>query len=317
MNNIDVIRTLGQNEGRKLKPNSFDVRLPYFNVSNSKVESISNFENHDNASRLVFLKEYLNKNIMPNIDKSIKLNGYFGIELHDSNSYLQNNIDYDNALVWARNRNDRKSILIPDLYHLANFNDDLSKYQDNYTFDTKPIHKIGFFGTTTGSRDPKLNQRIQTALWSLDKRDKIDCYITNIAQIEPELLKKTIINFKDVLHPYMETSCLFRYKYLLDIMGNTYSWNRVPIILNSKSLLFKMPCDDLGWYYPLLHDLTHFVGVSHDNMITKMNYYENNQKEASFMIDNANKFVSDYLRNIHAVVYLVSMFEESHYWHAR
>lgn len=314
MNHCDAIIHLAQNEGRKLKISNTNVntKLPFFEIKENKVVKMSNYECHDNATRLPFFSNYLNNNVLSNISKGLKVDGLYNIELHDSNSYLNNTFDYTNTLVWSRHKSDRQTILLPDLYQMLNYNGDL-EIRDTYKFDTKPKQKIGFFGTTTGERDPSKNDRIQTCIWSLDKRDIIDSYITHVAQMSIDTFKETP-RHDEIVCPRVTLNDMFQYKYLLDIPGNTYSWNRVPIILNSNSLLFKMNCSDNGWYFPLLHEGVHYVNVNTENMINKFTYYQNNPKEAEFIIQNANKFVTQFLKPVHAQLYLLALFEECSYW---
>lgn len=315
MNINDSIRFLANIEGRKLKFNSFDDKLPNFHIQNNKVVSYDNYQSHDNAPRMKYFCDMLTSSILPHISGAA-INSSFGIELHDSNSYLKNDIDYTNSFVWSRNKNDKKSILIPDIYQLFNYGNKLTTSIDPGVFNTKPINKIGFFGSTTGNTNPLLNKRIDLAIWSIGHRDIIDCYITNIVQINLTDLKKKIPDYKEILHKSVDWNVLRDYKFLLDIPGNTCSWDRIPLILNSKSLLFKTECDDSTWYYPLLHSGIHYVSVDKDTMRNKRLYYENNTKESNFIIDSANKFVKTYLQSSNAHLYLKYMLEESCWWNS-
>lgn len=310
MNNIDVITRLAQYEGRNLKPDTENIiHLPNFTCTGNKVTHIDNYIDHDNAPRLPYFTNILNNTVLPNLTSRYNIHSRcnrYGIELHDSNSYLSGDLDYSNVMVWARAKNDKKSVLIPDIYQFENY------VALNIDDQTEKKNKIGFFGTTTGSRDPTQNTRINMCLWAIDK-DYIDCYITKIAQMSTESFK-SVKNSDKIMHEFVKPSDLFKYKYLLDIPGNTYSWNRVPIVLNSNSLLFKMPCSDHGWYYPLLHPGEHYVDVNIHNMESKFMYYENNPREVAFIIENANRFVNNYLKPIHAVSYMVALFQESDYW---
>lgn len=315
MNVNDSIRFLANIEGRKLKFNSFDSNLPNFLITNNKVISYDNYESHDNAPRMKYFCDMLNNSILPHIN-NVKINSSFAIELHDSNSYLKNKIDYTNAFVWSRNKNDKKSILIPDIYQLFNYGNKLNNCIDNGVFNTKPINKIGFFGSSTGSTNPSLNKRIDMALWSIGHRDIIDCYITNIVQMSTVDLKKQIPDYEEILHKNVDWDVLFKYKFLLDIPGNTCSWDRIPLVLNSKSLLFKTECDDNTWYYPLLHSGTHFVSVDKDTIRNKKLFYENNAKEANFIIESGNRFAKTYLQSTKAHLYLKYMLEESCWWNS-
>lgn len=312
MNNIDTINRIARYEGRHLKPQItnelIDDNIPNFTRLGKKIVKLDNYLKHDNADRLPYFSAILNNNILPNLTTSV-MSSTYSIELHDSNSYLDNDLDYSGVMVWARKNTDRKTVLIPDVYQYNNY---LTKDTNKDDIINK-INKIGFYGTTTGSTNPKTNARINTCIWAIDK-NYIDCYITNVAQMSIIDIVNNIPEWQKIKHSRVDMTDLFKYKYLLDIPGNTYSWDRVPIILQSNSLLFKMPCTDHGWYYPLLHPGEHYVDVDISTMESKYMYYENNPREAAFIIQNANRFVNSYLKPIHAYTYMVSLFEESDYW---
>lgn len=317
MNSSDAIEIFAKNEGRRLKFNVFDEKLPNFTIQNNKITEISNYKYHDNAPRLQGFAHLLNQQVLPYISAESKISSAkFGIELHDSNSYLENDIDYNNCLVWSRNKKDNKSILIPDYYQLHNYNGCLAGNVDYYNYISKPINKIGFYGSTTGNRNPILNERISMCIWSVGHRDIIDAYITDVVQMEKSVFLKNIDSSELITKKKISPGEMFKYKILLDIPGNTYSWDRVPMILNSNSLLFRMDCEDYGWYFPLLHNGEHFVSVNKDNMRNMYTYYINNQKEADHIINCANKFVNKFLKSIHAHKYIITMLEEAVYWNS-
>lgn len=317
MNSDDVIKTLAKIEGRKLKFGEYNENLPHFKIDYNRIVKISNYDKHDNSARMIGFSKLLNDQVLPNISKDMCINNStFGIELHDSNSYLDNEFDYTNCMVWSRNKDDNRSILIPDYYQLFNYDGLLIKNTDPYKFINKPINKIGFYGSTTGDKNPLLNNRIKMCIWSVGNRDFVDAYITKVVQMSRNVFNRAIGDSNLIMSESISPADMFKYKILLDIPGNTYSWDRVPLILNSNSLLFRMKCNDYGWYFPILHEGEHFISVDENNMRNMYTYYMNNQKEADFIIKNANTFALKYLKGIHAHKYIISMLEESIYWNS-
>lgn len=319
MDAAESIETLGRFAGSMLKPlygkSEVNPNVPYFYIDDKRSVGIYNFESHDNADRLPFFADYLKHYVFPGIPKEVALDGYYNIELHDTYSYLNNGVQYKNCLAWSRQKKDTDVVLIPDLYQLVNYSGKLAK-RDIVPWDRKR-DKIGFFGTTTGSRDPLLNERIATCIWGLGNQDISDLYITKVAQIEPSIIHEKIPKFKSIFHPPVMPEYLHNYRFLLDIPGNTCSWDRVPLVLNSKSILFKMPCKDMCWYYPLLRDKEHYVGVDTNDMRNKFNYYLGNPKECLDMVEKANMFTQTYLGVQPAIKYLQSLFMESSRLHSR
>ena len=324
MNAESTINYLASQEGYKLKPrhelDDIDTRLPYFQIikqidGNYKTVGY-NYEKHDNADRMVFITQLLDQHTLPRINKSYDASGYYNIELHDTYSYLNNNCNYDNCLTWSKRKVDQNVVLLPDLYHIINFGGKLNDV-DTTAWSHKPINKVGFFGTTTGDGDPLQNERIKTCIWSIDKRAWTDMYITKIAQMTPQRIADAYPEFQKVVHPMVHHTNLFKYKFLLDIPGNTCSWDRVPLILNSQSLLFKMPCRDMCFYYPLLQEGEHYVSVNRDNMQDMYNYYNNHMEESRRIIKNANRFAKQYLRPDITLTYLKTLFETSAMRHGK
>jgi hypothetical protein len=324
MDPTDVITLLGQKEGRKLRfrPDDHDPIVPYINLSISPSTNAKstvkghNHIGHDNESRMPFVENLITNMIAPHMDRETpRLNGDFLFELHDSYSYLPRGDEialYKGAMTWSKRTQHDHVVLLPDIYQFANYQGLVSK--DPFTsWQSKPLNKIGFYGTTTGNRSPLLNQRINTCIWSLQHRDIIDAYITSIAQMSTSDVVETIGigTAKQIIHDKVDHASLFKYKFLLDIPGNTASWDRVPLVLQSQSLLFKMPCSDMVWYYPLLHNRTHYVAANHHNMQSQLTYYLNNPKEAQFIIDSANKFYKTFLHGNHAIMYTVALMEEA------
>lgn len=317
----EAIVHLGQSAGSKLKY-SLDVddgnlnkNLPYFHVDSNRRVRGCNYGHHDNADRMPFICNYLENNVFKFMDSKFNLQGFFNIELHDSYSYLNNNDNYEHCLTWSKRKTHHNIILMPDIYQLVNYGGKL-ELKDTSSWDTKS-DKIGFYGTTTGDRDPLYNKRIQTCLWGRDNKSWCDFFIVKVAQIPTSTIYSKIPNFNSILHPFVNPEYLFKYKFLLDIPGNTCSWDRVPFILNSKSILFKMPCKDMCWYYPLLHNKEHYVSTNLDSLQNMFNFYKNNPNECSFITSQANKFVNNFLKPQHARLYLVSLFEEASFRYCR
>lgn len=320
MNAEEIVQHLAVIEGRKLKPKqkADDVTLgvPYFHIEidhrfkNVEI-GLGAYKGHDNQDRMLFFAEYLMKRILPTIPNIASLQGFFSMELHDTYSYLNNGVDYTGCLTWSKRKSDHNVVLLPDLYQIVNYGGKLQNHLDTYAWESKN-NKIGFWGTTTGSRNPKENERIQTCLWAHEHAaDVTEFKITKVAQMTHEQVLHDLPNFEKVYNAEGQVSQdhMFGYKFLLDIPGNTCSWDRVPLIMSSNSLLFKKPCKDMCFYYPLMIDRTHYVEVNEHNMLNMREYYLNNPREAAFIIQNANHFAKTFFNNRVAEIYTRSLFQ--------
>ncbi len=312
------ISFLAQANSGKCHPKRFEdinKELPYFSLKKDGVSKnyfieAFNYESHDNAPRMPFVLNYLSSRVFPFV--SGDLSGYYNIQLHDTYTYLQDDIDYTDVLCFGKRKCDKGPVQIPDCYFLGDWG---GKYNDwkldknggidklKWTFKSS---KIVFAGTTTGSRDPKTNERINICLWGRDKPE-CDFYITNIAQIEPKRIFQEVPDFKYIYRPPMNFLEQMQYRYQLVIDGNTCRWN--PDVYFTNTLAFHYPSRDMLWYYPLLREGQEFVSVSKDNMLSKFRYYENNPRETQFIIDNAKYVANKLFSKDVCAEYMIKLFE--------
>lgn len=318
MNPYDSVCLLGHNEGLKLRIgrsfSDINTTIPYFHIQGRDI-SIGGHIGHDNQDRLPFFAQYLKSYIFPHLDKDAKLDGYYNIELHDTYSYLKNNTSYDNCMTWSKRKMDQSVVLLPDLYQLMDYGGKLA-YRDVLQWEDKNT-KIGFWGTTTGDRDPLLNKRLQICKWGLNHKEETDFYITKIAQMNVTDVVATYPEFPRMSKGFTSPDEMFMYNFLLDVPGNTCSWDRVPQVLNSNSLLFKMPCQDMCFYYPLLHDGTHYMSIDEHNMLQKRTFCLSNPSLCKFISANAQNFAKTFLNSQMAKTYLVALFESCSYRNAK
>jgi hypothetical protein len=317
MNYQDSIIHLAHNNGKIFSPLNEDeiedINLPYFEVYKDALGicgyniRMFNYEKEDNAPRMPYYCHYLLNSIFPNIDKSADITGFYPICLHDSYSYLNDGKIYDNVLTFAKRKQDKYPILIPDPFQIGNYGGRL-QYQDQILWEDKK-DVIGFYGGTTGNRNPADNLRLNVCDWSLNNRDVSEFHITNIVQMEPNDVLSKYKNFKSMYHNPVSQEEQYKYKYLLSVDGNTSSYDRLCLIMNYKSLLFKYKSDDILWYYPLLMDDTHFVDVNIDNIRAKYMFHKNNPQETKRIITNANKFISTYIKPVNTMMYTTFLFE--------
>lgn len=319
MDPFDTVSYLARQEGSRYTfASSLDElvnpRLPYIHVKRDPIQpnrySVQgfNYQGHDNAPRMTFVERYLTSEVFPHVNTRHNLTGYYSLELHDTYTYLDTDTaTHKNCLTFSKHQDHTHVILMPDIFHMSKYGGILD-LEDQIPWEKKS-DKVAFFGTTTGDRDPLKNQRIQTCLWGADHRDVTDFYITHVAQIPVSVIREKVPNFMNICHQRVPEQHHYNYKYLLNIPGNTCCWNRLPMILNSKSLCFNAPCRDMCFYYPLLHDGTHLVKCKTYDLLQKRTYYQNNPREAQWITQNANAFVQQFLRPNTQIMYMVSLFE--------
>jgi hypothetical protein len=264
----------------------------------------------NNYIRNDLLINVLKDKILPDI--SLNNNFIINFNLHD--------IYNKSGVLTFGSKLNSESILIPDIYQMYNYQDSLkSNFNDNIEFKNK-INKIIFGGSTTGNINIKLNERINTCIWSNINNWAIkNTYfkLTNIIQIPKNRLylytKKYNLNIDSIISNNISIDEQLKYKYILSIDGNTWAWDRPVWIMSSNSLFFKYESDNIGWYYDFLKEDTHYISVNTENMENKYNFFENNTNQALEIINNSKKFVKDYCSEETWTFYFKSLLEEISY----
>jgi len=311
---LDAAREEDEQEGGNKKP------LPYLAVTRDPVTGAyratgHRHVGHANEARMPFLEAYLTQRVLPYLDPAVDARGVYAVELHDSYSYLAAEAGrYRNCLVFSKHREHRQVVLMPDIFQMSKYGGVLG-LKDAVPWESKS-DKVAFFGTTTGDTDPRRNTRVQACLWALPHRDTAcDFYLTHVAQMSVAQLAAGLeggtATLARLMHPRVPEAHHHRYKFLLNLPGNTCAWNRLPMILNARSLCFHYtPCMDMCWYYPLLHARTHYVPCADlEAVLTQRRYYLANPREAGAMADRANAFVQQFLAGHQDVLYMVHLWE--------
>jgi hypothetical protein len=297
------------------------VSLPVIRVSRDSIGRLiasgSNYQGHDNAERMPFMCEFLNRRVLPLIDTGVDVTGSYRIELHDSYSYLKDRWRYRNALVFTRPASAREEVaLIPDPYHIAGFSGLLDESRRDREFGTPFSSRrdaMVFAGTTTGDRDPRRNARVQACLWALDRGEhRARFYITNIAQMDPRALMQGVPRAGDFLRAPLNPSDQFQHKFVVNIAGNTACWSRLPMVLASGSLLVNLRHEDIMWYYPMLSDDVHYVAADDlDGLERERQQLAVDTQRCERLIANSNAFADAFFDPLVADAYMAQLLEAS------
>lgn len=314
MNTLDSIIHHGKINAKACYPLSEeDVKknLPYFEVyknSTGRYDIRSyNYEKHDNAPRMQYYETYFKNSIFPNVDKAANITGFYNIELHDSYTYLENEKDYRNCLVFSKFKDDVGPILIPDPYQVGGYGTSL-RLEDKIPWDKKR-DCVSFYGTTTGHRDPLKNQRLNLCMWSLGQnRSRYNFNITNVAQMTMESVRQKYPQFDSFYKPQgCSTQEQLNDKFMLHVDGNTSRFDVWSFKTNSVVLKYKSR--DMLWYYDMLLDKTHFREVDVNTMDATVNQLLSSPVECQIMSVNAKRFVMEILRPITHQIYTTSLFD--------
>ena len=125
--------------------------------------------------------------------------------------------------MFAKNKEDKDVVLLPDAYMMANYGIGFD-FSDNYIWENK-IDKVVFRGSSTGHKYPLKKKRITVCQWTLNNLNIYDFKITNIVQINPDVLYSKIPSFNNILEGYMSMQEQLKYKFMLKLYGNPSRWS--------------------------------------------------------------------------------------------
>lgn len=283
-------------------------------LNESKKKIVNNLANSDDIieitiiDNIVTLTKETNNNLFKSrqtqvlqfINESCKLldkciNITINIGLHDT---YHSNLG---IMIFAGNKN-TENIFIPDTYAMNNYNNILQK--DTICFENKK-NKAIFIGSSTGDSNPKYNERLNLCNKYINST-QINCYIHNFCQINMDLLKNEYPNYQLFSSNGISIKEQLEYKYIINIDGNTTSWDRIPWIFNSNSLCLKKKSNQISWYYDFMLKDEHYIEFDDDSLIeTIINTIPIN--ECQRIIKNANQFVNDYLKNTSHKIYMAKL----------
>lgn len=331
METQDAVRAIARYEGARLRPLRDDERDAHVSdtkepllvhlrrdTNGSVCSTGSGHLGHDNEPRMQFLCDFLDRRVLPLLDPATSIGGGVAlpIELHDSFSYLSDadHPRYKNCMVFSRPRDSCCGALIPDPFHMASFGGLLDAARTDPVPWRSKESRLFFAGSTTGDRNPSRNERVRACVWALRQPPgSCDFRITNIAQMTREHLLESVPAVAHSIRPCVPVHDHFRYRYQVNIQGNTACWSRVPMIMSTQSLLVNLRHEDVMWYYPMMAPGTHFVQARGlDDMLGLRRWFDENAEEAVRITRNANAFARDVLASTDtAAIYLANFIEES------
>ncbi len=172
--------------------------------------------------------------------------------------------------VFAKKTSSTRKVLIPDFEALTSkVNKRLSLYTkaaQEHPWSSKKA-TIFWRGATSGGIYEKDNYlqfpRVKLVFLSQEHPDWLDAAFTVLCQSSPVVLE-TILQKSRPLSPYVSIPDHFAFKYLIDIDGNSCTYERCRWILVSNSTLLKPFSHNIQWYYKALQPGVHYVPLKED-----------------------------------------------------
>ena len=241
-------------------------------------------------------------------------NSYYLVSIDDSFS-----TDKKIPVLTFAKAKDSFSICIPDCEALWGYNlidTKLTKGMKQYPFENK-IEKAFWRGSTTGGiftpENWKIFPRSKLALFSSQNKDICDAKFTTIVQTsnQDHVTLKEQMSRIGILDSTVSIEDHLAYKYLIDIDGNSCTYSRLYWILKSNSLCLKHRSANEQWYYKGLEPFVHYIPFNEDfsDLEEKILWAKNNSDEVEKIIQNANQFANESLKQSDALLYLYKVLE--------
>lgn len=302
-------------EAQLYNPNRRDFRYPdsqiLFEIRHNKIQKlITHIPKDKFQSRLHITSDFIQRVVN---QSNYKINGNFIINLHDK-SDLHPNV---NEIVFTKHQNTQKPV-IPDIYAMESYKR-VGDIPDGIPFHQKKGKGI-FIGVTTGDLNPLANERLQLCNYShflkqTGKECFFDFYINHLAQIPEEKIAQAYPHYKQFIKGDLSVQDQRQYKYIINVDGNTTSWDRLVWVYQGNNILVKKRSENVGWYYPLMEKGKHYVefenGPDLNLKIEVMNrMWERNPSRLEELMKTQREFLQNYLCPLAHLTYTCMLFHE-------
>ena len=282
-------------DGRVYLKNSFNLPIAYETLSNERIKVLY-------QSLKLLNKVFLIKN------------SYYLICLEDSLS-----IDKKIPILTFAKIKGSYPICIPDFEALRGYysiDKNIEKWIKKHPFDKK-IEKAFWRGSTTGGiftpQNWKIFPRSKLTLFAAHNEKICDAKFTDIVQVSQLDFPfvKEEMRREGILGPPMSIEEHLRYKYLIDIDGNSCTYSRLYWILKSNSLCLKHSSVNEQWYYKGLEPYVHYIPLKEDisDLEAKILWAKNHSDKVEKIIQNANEFANQSLKHSDALLYFYKVLE--------
>jgi hypothetical protein len=213
--------------------------------------------------------------------------GLLDILLHDYVGIQHNTPQYPHSVLgFSKDRADAINICIPDRYAIADYRGMLD-VRDPVPLESKR-NQLLFIGSSTGKLDPALNTRLRVCEFAAS-RPYINAWISEVVNLDP----------RDVLSEYIHAPMTIpeqhTYRHLLVVDGNTACWDRLPWILASGSVCWKLESTHECWYYDLLKPWVHYVPCTLETLDEVWKKVSGDVALQKTIVANANAFARSVL----------------------
>lgn len=199
-------------------------------------------------------------------------------------------------LTFAKNKYAEGSILIPDFEALQGYKQltaNVLSASAMYPWEVK-MKKAIWRGSATGG-DYHLNNwesmpRVKIVQHSFASPRDVDARFTSFPQADSET--RNFLTARGFIGMFLSPTDHIRFKYLVEVDGNSCSYSRCYWELLSNSVMLKQVSDNIQWYYGGLEQYQHFIPLEADlsDFFMKLHWARSHDKECIEIAKNATEF---------------------------
>jgi hypothetical protein len=218
--------------------------------------------------------------------------------------------------VYAKSKDASSLVLMPDFKALTGYprlRRAIEQGNQKQPWETK-VAKAFWRGITTGSWLTALNwdqvARVKLAILASSNPDKIDARLSGVVQCDPEI--PALLRAKGLIDKNRSRVDHLKYKYLVDVDGNSCSFERYFWLLLSNSVVLKQMTPNIQWYYRGLKPYEHFIPVKRDlsDLFEQIEWAQTHDQEAKQIAENATSFIKNELSIEDVFVYMTHLLRE-------
>lgn len=151
---------------------------------------------------------------------------------------------------------------------------------------------VFFRGASTGSRDYATNTRVALCLCARAIPDA-DCRLSAFPQVAPEFLARA--RRDGIIGGRSAPAALARHRYLVDVDGNTSSWDRFALIGSFGGLPIRFETAWEEFWHPLARDGEHYLAATRDTLRDVVERLRREPDRARHIAASAHRLALDVL----------------------
>jgi len=222
------------------------------------------------------------------------------------------------VLAFAKHANHKNIFAIPDpeaMHGYSTVNKTIKKARDKSPWSSKK-NVVFWRGSTTGGIYNKTNwmtfPRVKLVKKGIERPDIVNAKFVNFCQ-GAEGIHEFSKN-PDYKSGFIKPEDSIKYKYLIDVDGNTCTYPRLFWILTSGCLLIKHDSPYVQWFYKGIKPGQHFIGVKRDvsNLLDTVEWAKKHDDECLAIAKRGRLFADNNLQMKHQLLYTYHLLKHIH-----